>query len=167
MSRRPAWVVMGVSGCGKSTVGRELAARLGVAYIEGDGFHSSASVAKMAAGHALDDADRADWLNALKQQIAGARARDAGLVLSCSALKRRYRDLLREADPGLRFAHLHGPRALLEERVAQRRDHFMPAALLGSQLAALEPLAPDEHGLVLDVGQSPAILVRQILASTC
>ena len=164
MSGRPAWVVMGVSGCGKSTVGRLLAARLGVGYVEGDDVHSAASVAKMAAGQALDDADRADWLNALKQQIAEARGRDAGLVLSCSALRRRYRDLLREADPGLRFAHLHGARALLEERVAQRRGHFMPAALLGSQLAALEPLGPDEQGLVLDVGYTPAILVQQILA---
>jgi gluconokinase len=167
MSRQPVWVVMGVSGCGKSTVGRALAARLGVDFVEGDDFHAAASVAKMTAGQALDDADRADWLNALKQQIAGARGPHTGLVLSCSALKRRYRDLLREADPGLRFAHLHGPRAVLEERVAQRRDHFMPAALLGSQLTALEPLGPDERGLVLDAGQPPAMLVQLILASTC
>ena len=159
------WVVMGVCGCGKSTVGRELAAMHGVAYIEGDLFHPPANVAKMSAGEPLNDDDRVDWLRALKAQLCAAREHGVGLVLSCSALKRRYRDLLREADPALRFAHLHGPRALIAQRLALRRDHFMPPLLLESQLAALEPLAHDEAGVCLDIGQAPARLVLEILES--
>ena len=159
------WVVMGVCGCGKSTVGRQLAATQAVAYIEGDLFHPPANVAKMSAGQPLNDDDRSDWLRALKAQIFAARERGVGLVLSCSALKRRYRDLLREADPALRFAHLHGPRALLAERLAARQDHFMPPLLLESQLAALEPLQQDEAGICLDIDQAPAWLVLEILAS--
>ena len=158
------WVVMGVCGCGKSTVGLRLADATRVAYIEGDAFHPPANVAKMSAGQPLNDDDRLDWLRALAAQIGAARAANAGLVLSCSALKRRYRDLLREADPALRFVHLHGPRALIEARLAARQDHFMPALLLDSQLAALEPLQHDEQGLCLDIGQAPAQLVLAILA---
>jgi len=159
------WVVMGVSGCGKSTVGRELADARGAAYVEGDAFHPPANVAKMSAGQPLDDDDRADWLRALQQQIRGARERNVNLVVSCSALKRRYRDLLREGDPALRFAHLHGPRDLIAERLSARRDHYMPPLLLDSQLAALEPLEQDEMGINLDIRQAPAQLVNEILAS--
>lgn len=159
------WVVMGVSGCGKSTVGRLLAAALGVAYVEGDAFHPPANVAKMSAGLALNDADRADWLRALQAQIGAARDGKLDLVLACSALKRRYRDLLREADPALRFAHLHGPRELIAQRLSARQDHFMSPALLESQLAALELLKPDEEGLMLDLRQEPRQLVAAILAS--
>ena len=156
------WVVMGVSGCGKSAVGSLLASALGVPYVEGDDLHPPVNVAKMAAGSALDDADRAGWLDALRQRIATARAQGSGLVVSCSALKRSYRELLRGGDPALRFAHLDGPRELLERRM-QRPGHFMPPSLLDSQLRTLQPLQPDEAGIVLDIRQPLAVLVEQIL----
>lgn len=163
MSNQTRWVVMGVSGTGKSSVGLQLATALEVPFIEGDTFHSYANVAKMSAGVPLTDADRADWLQALHQQIHGARERGAGLVLSCSSLKRRYRDLLRSADPELRFAHLAGPRETIAARMAGRAGHYMPTSLLDSQLAALEPLQADEAGIVLDIAQPPEQLVQEIL----
>ena len=156
------WVVMGVSGCGKSAVGSALAGALGVPYVEGDDMHPPENVAKMAAGIPLDDADRAGWLDALRERIASARAQGSSLVVSCSALKRAYRDVLRRGDPALRFAHLDGPRDVLERRM-QRPGHFMPPSLLDSQLATLQPLQPDEAGIVLDIRQPPAVLVGQIL----
>lgn len=154
---------MGVSGCGKSSVGLQLAGALQVPFLEGDTYHSYANVAKMTAGVPLTDADRADWLHALHQEIRDARLKQNGLVLSCSSLKRRYRDLLRSADPELRFAHLAGPRELIAERMLARKDHYMPTTLLDSQLATLEPLQDDEAGIVLDISQPPAQLVQQIL----
>ena len=156
------WVVMGVSGCGKSAVGSLLAEALHLPYVEGDDVHSPENVAKMAAGIALDDADRAGWLAALSERIAMARAQGSGLVVSCSALKRAYRDVLREGDPALRFAHLDGPCEVLERRM-QRPGHFMPPSLLASQLATLQPLQQDEAGIVLDIRQPLAVLVAQIL----
>ena len=159
------WVVMGVCGCGKSEIGRRLATALHTEFLEGDAFHSAANVAKMAAGTPLDDSDRADWLGRLQAQIAAAQQRGAGLVLSCSALKRRYRDLLRQADPALRFAHLHGERALIEQRMRERTAHYMPTSLLDSQLRDLEPLAPDEAGVALDINAAPASIIDQILQS--
>lgn len=157
------WVVMGVSGCGKSEVGQRLAQALDVRFLEGDAYHSPSNVAKMAAGIPLDDADRADWLRALQAEIAQARAGGAGLVLACSALKRRYRDLLRAAAPDLRFAHLSGPRELIAERMLARTAHYMPASLLASQLRDLEPLEPDESGVVLDIRKTLAVLTDDIL----
>jgi carbohydrate kinase (thermoresistant glucokinase family) len=154
---------MGVCGCGKSSVGQRLADALGVRFIEGDAYHSASSVAKMAAGMPLDDDDRAGWLQALQAEIAQAQTRGEGFVLACSALKRRYRDLLRVGDPGLRFVHLSGPRGLLAERMRARPGHFMPASLLDSQLQALEPLQQDEHGLLLDVRNAVPALTREIL----
>eukprot|EP01133_Synstelium_polycarpum_P007002 gene7002-8133_t len=156
------WVVMGVSGCGKSAIGSALAGALGVPYVEGDDVHPPENVAKMAAGIPLDDADRAGWLDALRERIAAASDRGSGLVVSCSALKRAYRDVLRRGDPALRFAHLDGPREVLERRM-QRPGHFMPPSLLDSQLHTLQPLQPDETGIVLDIRQPPAVLVGQIL----
>lgn len=156
------WVVMGVSGCGKSAVGSRLADALGVPYVEGDELHPPANVAKMAAGSPLDDADRAGWLAALRDRIATARAQGGGLVVSCSALKRAYRDLLRSGDPALRFVHLDGPRAVLAQRM-QRPGHFMPPSLLDSQLATLQPLQADETGMVLDIRQPLPVLLEQIL----
>ncbi|MGK5051477.1 gluconokinase [Janthinobacterium sp. RB2P8] len=153
---------MGVSGCGKSAVGSLLADTLHVPYVEGDDVHTPENVAKMAAGIALDDADRAGWLAALRQQIATACAQGRGLVVSCSALKRAYRDLLREGDPALRFAHLDGPCDVLERRM-QRPGHFMPPSLLDSQLRTLQALQADEAGIVLDIRQPLAVLVEQIL----
>lgn len=156
------WVVMGVSGCGKSTVGQALASANGVPYIEGDQFHPQANVAKMSAGIALNDDDRADWLLALQAQIHAAQQGDAGLVISCSALKRRYRDLLRQGDPALRFAHLDGPKELIAARMKARVDHYMPTSLLDSQFRDLEPLQADEAGITLDIQTPPADLVSQI-----
>jgi gluconokinase len=164
-SKAIRWVVMGVSGSGKSTVGRQLASEHGVAYVEGDAFHPPANVAKMSAGQPLADEDRIDWLRALQAQIRAARESGVGLVVSCSALKRAYRDVLREGDPALRFAHLQGPRELIAERMSARQDHYMPPVLLDSQLAALEPLGPDEQGIHLDIREAPILLVEAILAS--
>ena len=157
------WVVMGVCGCGKTEVGKALAGALQVAFLEGDTFHSAANVAKMAAGTPLDDSDRADWLLRLQAEIAAASARGEGVVLSCSALKRRYRDLLRQADPALRFAHLHGDRELIAQRMQSRTAHYMPLSLLDSQLRDLEPLAADEPGVRLDIGKPPAAIINEIL----
>ncbi|WP_329215815.1 gluconokinase [Streptomyces sp. NBC_01485] len=146
-------VVMGVAGTGKTTVGPLLAARLGVPYAEADDFHPPASIAKMSAGVPLDDDDRWPWLDA----IGGWAAGRAGLggVVSCSALKRSYRDRLRAAAPGVAFVHLTGDRALIEDRMGHRRGHFMPATLLDSQFAALQPLQPDEAGVAVDVAGPP------------
>ncbi|MDP3842277.1 MAG: gluconokinase [Oxalobacteraceae bacterium] len=154
---------MGVSGCGKSEIGRRLAHRLGLAYVEGDDDHPAANVAKMAAGTPLDDADRQDWLLILQARIRAARERGIGLVLSCSALKRRYRDLLREGDPALLFVHLDGARELIAARMQARGEHFMPLALLDSQLRDLEPPAPDENGLRLDIRHPPEQLIENIV----
>lgn len=156
------WVVMGVSGCGKSTVGQALATANAVGFVEGDQFHPPANVAKMSAGVALTDDDRAEWLLTLQAQIRAARARGEGLVISCSALKRRYRDLLREGDPGLRFAHLNGPQELIAARMQARVGHYMPTSLLDSQFRDLEPLQADEAGITLDIRIPPDDLVTQI-----
>jgi len=159
-SRR--WVVMGVCGCGKSTVGTALAQANAVDFIEGDKFHPAANVAKMSAGTPLTDDDRAEWLLALQAMIRGARENGVGLVVSCSALKRRYRDLLREGDPELQFAHLHGPRDLIAQRMQSRVGHYMPLSLLDSQLRDLEPLQPDEAGVSLDIALPPETLLARI-----
>jgi carbohydrate kinase (thermoresistant glucokinase family) len=154
---------MGVSGCGKSSIGQSLAERLGLVHLEGDAYHSTVSVNKMAAGIPLTDEDRADWLERLKSEIAGRREKGEGVVLSCSALKRRYRDLLRGGDPDLLFFHLAGSRDLIAERMSKRANHYMPLSLLDSQFRDLEPLASDEAGLVLDIGADPERIVDTIL----
>lgn len=158
------WVMMGVSGCGKSSVGQMLADRLGVRFLEGDSFHSAQNVAKMRSGVPLTDEDRAGWLASLAGEIRKAVEQGEGVVLSCSSLKRRYRDQLRAAYPGLHFAHLNGSRELIAERMLARVNHYMPLSLLDSQCAALEPLQQDEAGVVLDIREEPARLVEQILA---
>jgi gluconokinase len=160
------WVIMGVCGCGKSTVGAAVARAFGVDFIEGDAYHPAPNVIKMSAGEPLTDDDRAGWLQALAREIAAARARGEGIVVSCSALKRRYRDLLRQADPGLRFAHLQGPRGMIAARMQTRIGHYMPISLLDSQLRDLEPLQPGEAGLTLDTTQPPDALVASIIEST-
>ncbi|MFY8179449.1 MAG: gluconokinase [Limnohabitans sp.] len=129
----PRLVIMGVSGCGKSTVGERLAQRLGVPFLEGDDLHPPHNVALMAAGTPLTDADRADWLDAIAARLSDLQP-DEGLVVSCSALKRRYRDRLRAAASDLQFVHLYGDHALLATRLAQRQGHYMPPALFLSQL---------------------------------
>ena len=160
------WVVMGVSGCGKSEVGRHLASCLGAAYVEGDDDHPAENVAKMAAGHPLSDADRQGWLLVLQERIRAAQQRGAALVLSCSALKRRYRDLLRAGDPALVFVHLAGESALIAARMQARSGHFMPPSLLASQLRDLEPLQGDENGILLDIRRTPQQLIDDVMQWT-
>jgi len=146
----PLVVVMGVSGCGKSTVGRLLAEWLHAEFVEGDALHSPENVARMAAGVPLTDADRHGWLLALADRLRAARDAGLPLVVSCSALKHSYRDLLRSASQQLAFVHLHGERALLEARMSARAGHFMPPSLLASQLATLEPPDADERAIGFD-----------------
>lgn len=157
------YVVMGVSGCGKSEIGARLAARLGCRHIEGDSYHPLRNIEKMGAGIALDDADREDWLERLSAEIERAKADGRGLVLSCSALKRKYRDLLRQGDPDVIFIHLWGERSLIEDRMRARPNHFMPVSLLDSQFRDLEPLDASENGIALDVRDLPADLVGRIV----
>jgi gluconokinase len=152
-------VVMGVSGCGKTTLGEALATSLRLPYVEGDALHSSENVARMAAGVPLTDADRQDWLHEVGQQLARA---GNGVVVSCSALKRSYRDLLRRAAPDLRLVYLRGEPPLLAQRLAARRGHYMPASLLQSQLDTLEPPAPDEHAIEVDVSNPPAQILAKV-----
>jgi carbohydrate kinase (thermoresistant glucokinase family) len=157
----PCIVVMGVSGCGKSSVGRALSASIGLPFVEGDDLHPPRNVALMAAGTALTDDDRRSWLQALSGVLAEAAASGRGVVVSCSALKRSYRDLLRSGAPGLRLVWLHGSRAQLAARLAARADHYMPPALLPSQLATLEPPAPEEHAIALDITPPAATLAAE------
>jgi len=148
---------MGVSGSGKSTVGAALAQRLGVPFADADDFHPPANIAKMSAGHPLDDRDRHPWLEAVGRWLA---EHPGGGVISCSALKRTYRDQLRHHASEVEFLLLEGSREVIAKRQAGRLDHFMPASLLASQLATLEPLEPDEHGVVIDVDQSVHDIVQ-------
>ena len=155
----PLVVVMGVSGSGKSTVGAALAQRLRVPFVDGDDLHPPANVAKMAAGHPLDDHDRYPWLEAIGEWLAAHD--EAGGVVASSALKRKYRDQLRHHARRAEFVNLPGPPKVIAARQATRPGHFMPASLLTSQFATLEPLAPDEHGLVVDVAQSVDAIVQE------
>lgn len=164
MAAGSIFVLMGVSGCGKSTVGRRLAAALGVPYVEGDEFHPPENVARMAAGIALTDADRQGWLETLRDRLKQAAHEGQGLVLGCSALKRSYRDTLRDGAPHLMLVHLHGSRELLSTRLAARRGHYMPASLLDSQLATLQPPTDDERASIIDVAGDADAVVANILA---
>lgn len=152
-------VVMGVSGCGKSTVGALLAASLGAEFLDGDSLHPPSNVEKMAAGIPLDDADRQPWLEEIGRRFAAAS--DMPLVIACSALKRSYRDLIGAGAADARFVHLHGTAELLAARMAARPGHFMPTSLLTSQLQTLEPLQADEAGVVLDIAETPIELAVQ------
>jgi carbohydrate kinase (thermoresistant glucokinase family) len=164
-ARTAIHVVMGVSACGKSTVGRALAQARAATYLDGDDFHPPENVARMAAGQPLTDDDRQGWLLALSHRLAQARAAGEGVVLSCSALKRRYRDLLRQGAPDLVLVFLHGSRELLSGRIAARTGHYMPASLLDSQLATLEAPQADENALAFDVRLTPQQIVDHILSS--
>lgn len=157
-------MVMGVSGCGKSTVGAQLAATLGLGFLEGDTLHPPGNVARMAAGVALSDADRAGWLQTLAERIGEARLAGTGLVLSCSALKRAYRDILRQGAPDLHFLYLHGDYELLAARMAARTGHYMPLSLLASQLATLEAPGPDEDAQTFDMASRPEDVVAAVAA---
>jgi gluconokinase len=154
-------VVMGVSGSGKSTVGAALAQRLRVPFGDGDDLHPPANVAKMTAGQPLNDDDRYPWLEAIGEWLADHH--DGG-VMSCSALKRTYRDQLRRHCAAVEFLHLSGSPEVIGKRQASRPGHFMPASLLQSQFATLEPLEPDEHGIAIDVDQNIDSIVDDYIA---
>lgn len=153
-------VVIGVAGSGKTTIGASLAARLGMRFVDADNLHPVSNVAKMTAGVPLSDDDRVPWLSAVGEVLAAG-----GVVVACSALKRRYRDRLRAFDPSLELIYLRGEPALLSVRIRERPGHFMPASLLDSQLAALEPPTADENPLVLDVSLPPELLVDHALTA--
>ena len=164
MVNRGIWVVMGVSGSGKTLIGAALAVALGVEFVDGDDYHPAGNVSRMAAGIALTDADRAAWLGALASRIREATDAGVGLVVACSALKGSYRDLLRRAAPDLQLIFLKGQREIIAARLADRQGHYMPASLLDSQLATLEEPAPDEHAWVVDIDGSPDDIIDHLLA---
>ncbi len=153
---------MGVAGVGKSTIAQGLAAELDLELAEGDDFHPASNVEKMSSGHALSDEDRWPWLEQLADWTRERRAAGVSTVVTCSALRKAYRDVLRGADPDTFFVFLHGDEALLQERM-KARDHFMPGSLLRSQFETLEPLASDEVGVALDVDQPVEVVVEQAL----
>ncbi len=155
-------VVMGVSGSGKSTVGAALAQRIRVPFADADDFHPEANIAKMTAGEALNDEDRHPWLESIGRWLAAHGA--GGGVMSCSALKQRYREQLRSHCPSVRFLHLSGTPEVIGARQASRPGHFMPASLLASQFETLEPLTSDEVGLTIDVGQSIDAIIDEYVS---
>lgn len=158
-------LVMGVSGSGKSHVGKLLAAALGATFIDGDDHHSPANVAKMASGTPLNDDDRRDWLATLADLFAAYKARNASVVIACSGLKKRYRKRLREADPALRVLYLEGSHALLRERLETRAGHFFKGdSMLASQLADLEPPSSDE-AQTISIALSPDEIVKRFTAT--
>jgi gluconokinase len=148
-------VVMGVSGSGKTTLAEGLARRLGWEFQEGDELHPPANVAKMSRGEPLTDQDRQPWLEAIGRWLDDCRARGCHAVLTCSALRRSYRDLLRAGRPGLVFCHVTAPADTIRDRLEHRRGHYMPPSLLPSQLATLEPLGDDEPGVTVAAEGSP------------
>lgn len=158
---RPVLVVMGVSGCGKTTVAALLAGRLGWPFAEGDDLHPAANVAKMHSGHPLDDADRWPWLARIAEWVDERLDTGSGGVITCSALKRKYRDVMRR--DGVVFVYLHGTHEQIALRLAARHGHFMPAALLDSQFADLEEPASDENSIRVEIGDDATALAQEIL----
>ena len=158
-------VVMGVSGIGKTVVGRALADRLGWTFEDADRFHPAANVERMSRGIALTDTERWPWLDALADLITATLASDGGLVCACSALARRYRDRMGVGKDGVRLVLLDGPPELIRARIEARRDHFMPAALLDSQLAALERPTPDERPIVVGLDAAPDAIAARIVTA--
>jgi gluconokinase len=162
-SKPPVVVVMGVSGSGKSTVGADLAVRLHGAYQEGDSLHPAANVDKMSHGIPLTDADRRPWLHAIAAVIDGWLARHEAGVVTCSALKRAYRDILIGKRDGVTLVYLEGSHELIGQRMAARHGHFMPTALLDSQFATLEPPHPDEPHITVSIDMAPDAIVDAIV----
>jgi gluconokinase len=160
---RHALVVMGAAGAGKSRIGAALAKALAVPFVEGDTFHSPENITRMKAGTPLTDDNRQGWLEALAQELHAAREASHGVVLTCSALKRRYRDLLRGGDPTVHFIFLDGSAALLRERLNARSGHYMPASLIESQLEALEPPHADEQAWTMSASAAPEAIVADVL----
>ncbi|HUF30493.1 MAG TPA: gluconokinase [Gemmatimonadaceae bacterium] len=161
---RGHYVVMGVAGSGKSLIGVALAQALAIDFIEGDAYHPPENVQRMSRGIALTDDDRRGWLLALAERIGEAHEAGSGLVMTCSALKRSYRDILRTPSRELQFVFLKGPRALIAERLAGRRGHFRNPSLLESQFATLEEPGPDEGAWVCDIRQSPQDIVASLVS---
>jgi len=159
----PVLVVMGVSGAGKTTVARAVAARTGWAFEEGDDLHPAANIAKMHARISLTDADRLPWLSAVAAWIDGRRAAGLAGVITCSALKRAYRRIVVGERPEVRLVYLRGGAELIAERLAQRHGHFMPASLLDSQMETLEEPGPDENPIVVDIGPPPGEIAETII----
>ncbi|WP_024802841.1 gluconokinase [Nocardia sp. BMG51109] len=164
--RRPYLVVMGVTGCGKTTIARRVADLLSLEFLDADSLHPQSNIDKMTAGTPLTDADRAPWLEAVR---AAMRSRGSGCVVACSALRRWYRDVLRDVPEPVAFVHLDGDPATIRSRISSRSGHFMQPALLDSQLDLLEPLEPDEPGIVLDISHAPDEIARAAVefARTC
>lgn len=162
---RTCLVVMGPSGIGKTTTAEMLAKRLGWAFAEADKFHPKANIDKMSAGIPLDDDDRAPWLALISDWISEKAQAGVDTVITCSALKRRYRDVLRGAGARVRFLELVATPELVEQRLSRRTGHYMPASLLASQFAALEGLGADEDGVKVDVGSTPEAVLEQALAA--
>ncbi|WGF89200.1 gluconokinase [Marinivivus vitaminiproducens] len=158
-----AVIIMGVSGVGKTTVGEGLAERLGWRFLEGDDLHSEASVAKMAAGTPLTDEDRWPWLDRIARTIDGWRQEATRGVITCSALKRSYRDRIRAGHDDVLFAHLAGDKALIAGRIQARKHRYMPASLLDSQFATLEPPSEEEGAVIVDVAAPPDRLIEAIV----
>jgi gluconokinase len=156
-------VIMGVAGSGKSTILQALGRRLGWPTLDGDDLHPASNVAKMAAGVPLSDADRGPWLDAIAEWIEARDAAGASSIVACSALRRRYRDRFRAAARDLRFVHLVARPEILAARIAGRTGHFMPGALLASQLETLEPLEADERGYTVRATADPASIVEEIV----
>lgn len=158
----PPLIVMGVSGSGKSTIGRALGEALDMPFIDGDDLHPRANKEKMAAGHPLNDEDRAPWLEIIADRIGADLAEGVPIIVACSALKRSYRTLLIAHAPNTVFVHLSGTRELIAERQSHRNHEYMPNSLLDSQFATLEPLGDDERAIVVDLSQTPDQMVRYV-----
>jgi gluconokinase len=154
------FIVMGVAGCGKSTIGEQLAVRLGWPFLEGDQLHPPGNIEKMTHGVPLTDADRLPWLQAIAKRIAEWRDGGKSGVVTCSALRDSYRKIITDGFPDVCFIYLRADRALIAQRFAERRGHFMPASLIASQFETLEEPKPDENALTLDVAEPVSILVE-------
>jgi gluconokinase len=157
-------VLMGVAGSGKTTVADILASRLGWQFEEGDALHPQSNIAKMRAGHPLTDADRAEWLKRVADWVDERLEKGQKGVITCSALKRSYRDLINRRGSGVVFVFLTGPKSTIAERLASRQGHFMPSNLLDSQFADLEEPGPDEPAMRVDISGPPAAIAQRIVA---
>jgi gluconokinase/shikimate kinase len=156
-------VVMGVSGCGKTTVAAILAGRLNWPFEEGDGLHPQANIDKMHAGHPLNDDDRWPWLEKVAEWVEERLDAGESGIITCSALKRSYRDMINRRGKGVKFVYLHGSRELIAARLTARHGHFMPPTLLDSQFADLQEPAADEPAIRVDVGPAPSVIAQEII----